>query len=84
MPERPEKLAVNGDSKISSATGGENQIVDQVRQQEDLTLTDHLNRRLLTSFLTRINSGAAQEAQENSAQPADAVSAQPDQDDFTD
>lgn len=90
MPEKPQEQqpqgAVNGggDREPVNGSGGankdnDNEIADQVRRQEDLSLTDHLNRRLLTSFLARINNAGAQE-QDAAAAPR--TEADQDGDDF--
>ena len=80
MPEKP-KTEAEGCAASDSAS---NEIVDQVRRQEDLTLTDHVNRRLLTSLLTRINSGdpIVSDSQQTE-QPSDAAGTKLDCDDFS-
>ena len=68
MPEKP-----NGEvENLIQPDSSSNEIVNQVRRQEDLTLTDHVNRRLLTSFLTRINTGAPDSAVANAQNPEQA------------
>ena len=51
---------VNGDSgPVVNGVGGEN--VEELQpQEEERTLTDHLNKRLLESFLARLDSGSMQ------------------------
>lgn len=44
---------------------------DEARPEEERNLTDHLNKRLLESFLTRLDSGAMQFPQASSDQQED-------------
>ena len=52
---------VNGvsDPVVNGVGAGEN-VVDPEPQEEERTLTDHLNKRLLESFLARLDSGSMQ------------------------
>lgn len=53
---------VNGDSgPVVNGVGGENAVdLEPEPQEEERTLTDHLNKRLLESFLARLDSGSMQ------------------------
>lgn len=85
MPEKPEAQvpAVNGDAPSPAESGANSEILAQVRRQEDLTLTDHVNRRLLTSFLSRINNQLPEAAgNPPSTETSSSVSAPSDNDDF--
>ena len=44
---------------VVNGVGGEN-AEDPLPQEEERTLTDHLNKRLLESFLARLDSGSMQ------------------------
>ena len=44
---------------MNGVGAGEN-VVDPEPQEEERTLTDHLNKRLLESFLARLDSGSMQ------------------------
>ena len=46
-------------SVVNGVGAGEN-VVDPEPQEEERTLTDHLNKRLLESFLARLDSGSMQ------------------------
>lgn len=84
MPENPQQPAVNGDRGEAAVAGNaaNGEILDQVRRQEDLTLTDHVNRRLLASFLSRINSSATSVQESESNVPNGNSAVNDDNDDF--
>lgn len=82
MPEKPRGEAESSANPDSSNSD----IVNQVRRQEDLTLTDHVNRRLLTSLLTRINNDVPDSAvgnSQNSEQASTEPDSTPESDDFS-
>lgn len=56
-PQQPAAV-VNGENG-PLVNGGVGEEVEQV-QEEERTLTDHLNKRLLESFLARLESGSMQ------------------------
>ncbi len=60
-PENPAPVIVNGvsDPRVNGV-GGENTIDPEPQEEEERTLTDHLNKRLLESFLVRLDSGSMQ------------------------
>ena len=53
---------VNGvsDPVVNGVGAGENSIDPEPQEEEERTLTDHLNKRLLESFLARLDSGSMQ------------------------
>ena len=57
-PQEPAAVVINGENGplVNGVVGEE---VEQV-QEEERTLTDHLNKRLLESFLARLESGSMQ------------------------
>ena len=58
----PQVPAVNGISDpVVNGVDGENTVGPEPQpQEEERTLTDHLNKRLLESFLARLDSGGMQ------------------------
>lgn len=66
----------------NEALAAEPLIIGQPGQEEEKTLTDHLNKKLLESFLTRLDSGNMQLPQ--GARAADPVELEEDDDFETD
>jgi hypothetical protein len=54
------ETAPQNPASVVNGVGGENVVDPEPQEEEERTLTDHLNKRLLESFLARLDSGSMQ------------------------